>query len=357
MAKLVVMPKKDVSASVKKHRRPPKKSFSPKASSSFPVVGIGASAGGFESISTLLKNLRPDTGLAFVIVQHLGPTSHSALADLLVKTTSMPVLEIRDGTPVKPNHVYVLTSNFDVLLEDRMLRLHRRPSSERIHMPIDHFFQSLAEQERERAIGAVLSGTGTDGTLGLRAIKGENGLTFAEAETTAKYFAMPNSAILAGCVDAVRAAQDIAHELEAISRHPYVKERSSRDGGEVKFSGFPEGADALTKVFYLIKQLDNLDDYVRLLRADASEVEQLFNDILINVTSFFRDPAAFATLQKKILSKIVKAKQSGREIRIWVPGCSTGEEVYSIAIAAVELRSRRSGGTPTGSAYRSSGRI
>ena len=129
-----------------------------KTRNSFPVVGIGASAGGFESISNLLKNLRPDTGLAFVIIQHLGPESHSALANLLVKTTAMPVLEIRDRMPVEPNHVYVLTPNYDVLLENRMLRLVRRPSSERVHMPIDHFFQSLAEQEKERAIGVVLSG-------------------------------------------------------------------------------------------------------------------------------------------------------------------------------------------------------
>ena len=356
------MPQKAVSRSMKEPRRPRRKSPSPKTRNSFPVAGIGASAGGFESISTLLKNLRPNTGLAFVIIQHLGPESHSRLANLLTKTTSMPVLDIRDGMPVEPNHVYVLTPNFDVVLENRMLRLVRRPSSERVHMPIDHFFQSLAEQEKERAIGVVLSGTGSDGTLGLRAIKGENGLTFAEAHTTAKYFAMPNSAILAGCVDAVRGIKNLAHELEAIARHPYVKDRSSSDAKEVKFSGFPEEADALTKVFYLIKQqtgvnfaeykhstlgrriarrmvlkkVETLDDYVELLRSETNEVEQLFNDILINVTSFFRDPAAFATLRKKTLTKIIKARGSRGEIRIWVPGCSTGEEVYSVAIVAME---------------------
>jgi two-component system, chemotaxis family, CheB/CheR fusion protein len=347
-----------------KNRRPSRDSKEDK--DSFPVVGIGASAGGFESISTLLKTLRPDTGLAFVIIQHLGADSHSALAHLLVKTTSMPVLEIRDRMAVESNHVYVLTPNYDVLLENRMLRLVRRPSSERVHMPIDHFFQSLAGQEKERAIGVVLSGTGTDGTLGLRAIKGEDGLTFAEADTTAKYFAMPNSAILAGCVDAVRTAKNIARELEAIARHPYVRQGPAREGDEVKFSGFPEGADALTKVFYLIKQhmgvnfadykhstlrrriarrmvlqqLETIEDYVRLLRSDASEIERLFNDILINVTSFFRDPATFAALQKKILPKIIAAKGPRGEIRIWVPGCSTGEEVYSVAIAAVEALGR-----------------
>ena len=337
---------------------------------SFPIVGIGASAGGLESISTLLKNLPADTGLAFVIIQHLGPASQSALASLLVKTTSMPVLELADGMPVAPNHVYVLTPNFDVILENRKLRLVRRPSSERVHMPIDHFFQSLAEQEKERAIGVVLSGTGTDGTLGLRAIKGQDGLTFAEADTTAKYFAMPNSAILAGCVDAIRTPKNIAHELAAISHHPYVKEGRTGDGEEVKFSGFPEGADALTKVFYLVKQhtgvnfanykhstlrrriarrmvlhqREKLEEYVRLLRSDPNEIEHLFNDILINVTSFFRDSAAFTTLQKKILTKIIKAKSPRGDIRIWVPGCSTGEEVYSVAIATVEALNRDASG-------------
>ena len=362
------MPQKAVSQ--KEPRRLPRKSPSPKTRNSFPVVGIGASAGGFESISTLLKNLRPDTGLAFVIIQHLGPESHSTLANLLAKTTSMPVLEIRDGMPVEPNHVYVLTPNFDVILENRMLHLVRRPSSERVHMPIDHFFQSLAEQEKERAIGVVLSGTGSDGTLGLRAIKGENGLTLAEAKTTAKYFAMPESAIRAGCVDTVRTSKNLAHELEAIARHPHVKDRASSAAKDVKLSGFPEEADALTKVFYLIKQqtgvnfaeykhstlgrriarrmvlkkLETLDDYVELLRSETNEVEQLFNDILINVTSFFRDPAAFGTLRKKILTKIIKARGPRGDIRIWVPGCSTGEEVYSVAIVAMETLGHHAGG-------------
>ncbi len=364
------MPKRVLSRSAKKDRHTPKGSRIKGESKAFSIVGIGASAGGFESISTLLKNLRPDTGLAFVIIQHLGPTSQSALANLLVKMTQMPVVEVQDRAAVEPNHVYVLTPNYDVVLEKRRLRLLRRPSSERVHMPIDHFFQSLATEEKERAIGVVLSGTGTDGTLGLQAIKGADGLTYAESDTTAKYFAMPNSAILAGCVDAVRTAKNLAQELEAVARHPYVRRESAAQGQEVKFSGFPEGADALTKVFYLLKQqtgvnfadykhntlrrrvarrvvlkqLDKLDDYVKLLRSDDSEVEQLFNDILINVTSFFRDSAAFATLQKKFLPKIIKEKGPHGEIRIWVPGCATGEEVYSVAIALLEALNHHSSG-------------
>ena len=145
---------------------------------SFPIVGVGASAGGLESVSALLRAVPPNTGMSFVIVLHLGPRLPSALAELLVKTTSMPVMEIKNGTRVEPNRVYVLTPDYDVLLENRKLRLVKRPASERVHMPIDHFFQSLAAQEKNRAIGVVLSGTGRDGTLGLRAIKAENGLSF-----------------------------------------------------------------------------------------------------------------------------------------------------------------------------------
>ena len=167
MPEFLAIPMRATPHSANKNRPSPEVSRSEKERDSFPMVGIGASAGGFESISNLLKNLRPDTGLAFVVIQHLGPDSRSTLANLLAKMTLMPVLEIRDRIPVEPNRVYVLTPNYDVLLEDRMLRLVRRPSSERVHMPIDHFFQSLAEQEKDRAIGVVLSGSGTDGTLGI----------------------------------------------------------------------------------------------------------------------------------------------------------------------------------------------
>lgn len=357
--------KKPTNGAVKKRRSKPDLH-------SFPIVGIGASAGGFESVSVLLKSLRTDTGMSFVVIQHLGPNSQSQLARLLVRTTSMPVVEIQDYAPVEPNRVYVLPPNYDVVLEKRRLRLLRRPASERLHMPIDHFFESLAQEEKDRAVGVVLSGTGTDGTQGLRAIKAENGLTFAEADTTAKYFDMPNSAILAGCVDSVRSPRDLARDLAAVAAHPYVRNILPPDAdGEGSHLGFPENADALTKIFFLLKQhtavnfteykhttlrrriarrmvlhqLDKLDEYVKFLRKTPGEVEQLFNDILINVTSFFRDSGAFSTLQKKIFPRILKAKRPQGEIRIWVPGCATGEEVYSVAICAVEALGRDSSAT------------
>lgn len=331
----------------------------------FPIVGIGGSAGGFESVSALLRNLPRDLGMSFVVIQHLANTPKSALAHLLGRMTEMPVVQITDGMKVEMNHVYVLMPNYDVVLQKRRLRLVRRPASERIHMPIDHFFMSLAKEEKDRAIGIVLSGTGTDGTLGLQEIKAENGLTFAESDTSAKYFAMPNSAILAGCVDGVHSPKDLARELAGVSRHPYVRLACTQDD-ESNLSGFPESADALTKVFFLLKQntavnftdykhttlrrriarrmvlhqVEKLEDYVKLLRKDSSEVEQLFDDLLINVTGFFRDPTAFSTLQKRILPRLIKPKLPHGDIRVWVPGCATGEEVYSVAISIVEALGR-----------------
>jgi len=330
----------------------------------FPIVGIGASAGGFESISAVLRSLPADTGMSYVVVLHLGPRMPSALAQLLVKTTTMQVMEIEDGIRVEPNRVYVLPPNYDVILNKRRLRLVSRPAAERVHMPIDHFFQSLAEEEKDRAIGVVLSGTGSDGTQGLRAIKAANGLSFAEGDATAKYFAMPNSAILGGFVDAVRSPRELAGALAAIAHHPYVRRAEGGDGEALR--GFPEGADALTKIFYVLKQqtsvsfaeykhstlkrriarrmvlhqIEELDDYVNLLRKNSGEVEQLFNDLLINVTGFFRDAHAFAVLQKKILPRIIRPKVPHGEIRVWVPGCATGEEVYSVAMAIVEMLGR-----------------
>src|SRR5207302_5631152 len=189
----------------------------------FPVVGIGGSAGGFESLMTLLRTLPEDPGMAFVVVQHLDPHHASRLTDLVGRACAMPVDEIRHGMRVEANHVYVLPSNVEVHLADRALKLTRRAEGERVPMPIDRFFQSLAEEERNGAIGIVLSGTGTDGTLGIRAIKAGDGITFAESEKSAKYSGMPHSAIVSGAVDAALTPQEIAEELVAIGRHPYVR--------------------------------------------------------------------------------------------------------------------------------------
>ena len=330
----------------------------------FPVVGIGASAGGFEAIGTVLKHLPADTGMSFVVIMHLDPRHNSKLTELLSRGTAMPVREIRDGISIEPNHVYILPPNHDAIMQEKCLRLVRRPETERLHMPIDHFFLSLAGQQGERAIGVVLSGTGTDGTAGLSAIKAEAGISVAEAEDSAKYFGMPGSAIEAGCVDAVLPAKDIAGELARIARHPFIRPRAKLKEGKP----FPESADALGKVFFLLKQhwmvdfslykhstlrrrisrrmvlqrIERLEDYVTLLRSNPSELEALFHDLLINVTSFFRDKAAYAAIQKKLVPRLLKGKPEGGEVRVWVPGCATGEEAYSLAICLSEEIARSS---------------
>jgi two-component system CheB/CheR fusion protein len=331
----------------------------------FPMVGIGASAGGFESVMKLLKILPPDTGMAFVVVLHLDPRHESKLTELVARATPMPTVEIKDEVAPEPNHIYVLPANRDVILHQRRLRLVRRPDTERLHMPVDHFFSSLAQEQGSRAIGVVLSGTGSDGTAGLVAIKGEAGITMAEAESSAKYFGMPLSAIDAGCVDAVLTAEELAKELARIASHPFVRPRQARKS-RAGTTAFPESIDALGKIFFLLKhhsdvdfslykqntlkrrisrrmvlrRLERVEEYVSLLRSNTEELEALFHDLLINVTGFFRDPKVYALLKKLVIPKIIKSKGHDDPIRVWVPGCSTGEEVYSLAICLQEEVSR-----------------
>src|SRR5262245_2642515 len=217
----------------------------------FPVVGIGASAGGFEAVMMLLKHMPVDSGMSFVVVLHLDPRHKSKLTELVARATTMTVREIKDDMLVEPNNVYVLPANLDVILSNKKLKLVRRPESERLHMPIDHFFESLAIEQGSRAIGVVLSGTGSDGTVGCTAIKAEAGITYAEAETSAKYFGMPRSAIDSGCVDAVYTPDALAAELTRIAKHPFVRPPRRAKASE---EPFPESIDALGKIFFLLKQ-------------------------------------------------------------------------------------------------------
>lgn len=325
----------------------------------FPVVGVGASAGGLEAFKQLLGALPADTGMAFVLVQHLHPGYVSTLPDILARGCEMPVTEIRDGTVVEPNRVYVIPPGADLALRNGRLHLQARKEHER-SMPIDQFLRSLAADEGSRAIGVILSGTASDGVLGLKAIKAEGGITFAQSKETAKYDGMPHSAIVAGVVDFVLAPQDIARELARLSRHPYV----SNDTPSVVEASPAVPEDALEKIFLLLRQqtghdfsyykhstirrrvtrrivlhkLEDLPAYVRYLEEDPSEVHALFHDILINVTSFFREPETFDALAEKVFPEIVKRRDQS-PIRIWVPGCSTGEEAYSIAMALLEFMS------------------
>jgi len=322
------------------------------------VVGIGASAGGLEAFTKLLKHLPNDTGMAFVLVQHLDPTHASALTEILSRATAMPVAEVRDGMQVEPNHVYVIPPNTNMAILHYRLCLMPRTDKHGIHLPIDYFLRSLAEDRRGRAVGVILSGTASDGTLGLKAIKAEGGITFAQDEQSAKYDGMPRSAIVSGFVDSVLPPEMIARELTRLSRHPYVMlshEAQAREwaSGEV---------DILNKIFILLRthtgvdftnykhttirrriqrrmllhRIDRMDQYVRVLQQQADEVEALYQDLLINVTSFFRDPDTFRALTKKMFPRLLKNRGPDQPLRVWVPGCSTGEEAYSIAITLLE---------------------
>src|SRR5437870_8751693 len=336
-------------------------SKSTKQNLSCPIVGIGGSAGGFEAAMELLQNLPPRTGMAFVIVQHLDPHHASRLANLLGKVTAMPVSEVTGTTTPKPNTVYVQPPNKCVIAKDSTLTLVRR--EERLNVAIDHFFESLAEECGSRAIGIVLSGTGSDGTAGLRAIKAAGGLTFAQNQESAKFDAMPRSAIRAGFVDLVLTPREIAREIERVANHPYIR-RGLSDPEEIEKAAYRQ-ADDLGRIFLSLKKqmgvdfsaykestlirriqrrmalnrIEKISQYARFLRDNKKEIEALFDDLLINVTRFFRDEALFRALKKRFLLALLrnKKKERQRELRVWVPGCATGEEVYSLAICILEV--------------------
>jgi len=321
------------------------------------IVGIGASAGGLEAFQELLQALPEDTGMGFVLVQHLAPKHESILSELLSKATKMAVIEVREGMAVQPNHVYVIPPNADMSVVDGVLHLSPLAADRSRRMPIDMFLRSLAEDQQGRAIGVILSGTASDGTLGLQAIKALGGVTFAQDDASAKYNAMPRSAIAAGIVDFVLAPDSIARELKRIAKHVHIFADDQSEAGELGAS-----SEALNKIFamlrntsrvdfsyykhgtikrrivrrMLLRKIDSLEEYLRFLRKNHEEVEALFNDVLINVTVFFRDPDAFEVLRKQAFPLMLNGKGPNAPIRIWVPGCSTGEEAYSLAIALLE---------------------
>ena len=321
----------------------------------FPIVGIGASAGGLEACTALLKSLPANLGMGYVIVPHLDRSRESAFPEILARATSMPVVEAEDGIAVRPNQVYVIPRNCEMAIQQGVLRL-ERPRS--VSTTIDIFLRSLAADQGSNAIGVILSGTASDGTMGLTAIKGEGGITFAQ-DSSAKYDGMPSSAVAAGCVDFVQPPEGIGKELSRIARHPYMLGTA----GESEAVGATKEAQ-MAQIFGLLRRASRVDfseykpptigrrvarrmalhkveklrDYVALLQRDRDEVNALYQDLLINVTSFFRDPEAFEALRSTVYPELLKARaNSTAPIRIWVPGCSTGEETYSHAISLVEF--------------------
>ncbi|HEX6495434.1 MAG TPA: chemotaxis protein CheB [Acidobacteriaceae bacterium] len=328
-------------------------------STPFPIVGIGASAGGLEALTVFLKAVAPDLGMGFVLIPHLDPSRKSAITQILSRTTSMPVLNITDGMRVERDHVYVIPPNCELTIADAVLRITPREGPRPMNTTIDIFLRSLAADQKTNAIGVILSGTASDGTLGLTAIKAEGGITFAQDERSAKYDGMPASAIASGNVDFVLPPDAIAQELARIREHPFVRSNEERIE-----SGEDLGKDAyMTQIFRLLRRatkvdfseykpptigrriqrrmvlhrMDNLSDYASLLHRDRGEINALYQDLLINVTSFFRNPEAFETLKKTVYPTILQGRASNMPIRIWVPGCSTGEEAYSHALSLVEF--------------------
>jgi two-component system, chemotaxis family, CheB/CheR fusion protein len=332
---------------------------------SFPVAGIGASAGGLEAFSELLANLPANTGMAFLLVQHLDPTHGSFLVEILAKQTRMPVEEAREGIEVQPDHVYVLPPNSTLTLGGDRLHLATRETIEQRRSPVDILFDSLADRG-PNAIGIILSGTGSDGAKGVQILKDAGGIIFAQEESSARFSGMPNSAIQTGCADFILSPRLIALELVRMGGHSYINGVATPPSGpeELEATAAPhlENEEQFKTVFRILRnscgvdfahykrttiqrrlsrrmavhQIESLATYANLLQENSTEAQALFRDLLICVTSFFRDQEMFQALEENIFPTLLEPKNARNPLRIWVPGCASGEEVYSIAICLYE---------------------
>jgi len=349
-------------------KKPAKKETESLEKKPVPVVAIGGSAGGMEAFTELLEHLSPETGMSYVYIQHLDPVYESQLAAILAKHTQMPVFEAEHFMRIEPNMVYVIPPNKNIEIVDGVLTLAPRQDHSILNLPIDRFFISLAERQKEGAIAVVLSGNASDGTQGLKAIKMAGGITFAQ-DASAKFHSMPKSAIAEGVVDLVLSPSKIAGELERLGKQtPIIQEVMTRtDDSEVPADQDEEmrGIIQLIKKStgtdfshykintirrrmirrMLLHQLETLEDYAKYMRQHTAEVSLLYNDLLINVTSFFRDAETTDYLQQTVLPRILHLKENGDPIRIWIPACSTGEEVYSIAILIMEVLGEQASNT------------
>ena len=364
---------KQRSAASKKSRAPTKRRSqgAPSGASAvkqapFPVVGVGASAGGLEAFTQLLGALPADTGMAFVLIQHLDPQHDSLLTEALSRATTMPVEQISDGMPVASNRVYVIPPNADAaILHGTLTLLPRSSDSRRPHLPVDLFFRALAADLGSQAIGIVLSGTASDGTAGLKAIKAADGIALVQRPESAKFPGMPQSAIDAGMADATLTPAELAQELKRLAHHPYFAHLFPRVGGK-------RDDETLRKIFVLVRNAVGVDyseykqatlerrlerrmalrnlgtreGYLKLLLDEPDEARLFYEDVLIHVTSFFRDPEVFEQIKKEVFPTIVAQKADGAPIRIWIAGCSTGEEVYSLAISLLEFLDESSRSRP-----------
>ncbi len=335
-------------------------SAAPSPARGFPVVGIGASAGGLEALELFLKHVPEGSGLALVIIQHLDPTHKGIMVELLQRATSMPVIQTTDRLKIEPNHVYVIPPNKDLSLLHGVLHLLVPTAPRGLRLPIDFFFRSLAEDLGDSSIGVILSGMGTDGTLGLKAIKEKAGLVLVQDPTSAKFDGMPRSAIETGLADFVVPVEELPGKILAYLKHP---SRITRADLALE----DKTQSTLEKIFILLRaktghdfslykkntvyrrierrmglhQIDKISHYVRFLQENPQEVELLFKELLIGVTNFFRDPPAWAQLTEQVLPALLAKHTSGGVLRAWVPGCSTGEEAYSLAMVFKEVVSEQ----------------
>lgn len=326
--------------------------------SGFPVVGIGASAGGLEALELFFTHMPPEAGIAFVIIQHLDPKHKSIMDELLKRRTTMKVLQAEDGVTIEPNSVYLNQPDKDIGIFNGKFQLTNLVETQRVRLPINHFFRSLSEDQGENSICIILSGSGSDGTLGLKEIKGSGGIVMVQNPEQAQYDSMPRSAIDTGLVDYVLPAEKMPKELIGYIRQPYVRGYKIHIGAE--------HLDAMQKVLMLVRsktshdfshykqntvhrrverrmalhKITDIRNYIRYLKGTPDEVNALFKDLVIEVTSFFRDPEAFEVLGKKSIPAIVERKKPDSDVRVWVPGCATGEEAFSVAMLFQEAMDR-----------------
>ena len=327
-----------------------------KDASKFLYVGIGASAGGLDALKNLLSNVPENNGMAFIIVQHLDPTHKSGLVNILSRYTSMNVMEVVDGVQVLPEHVYIIPPNKDMGILDGNLQLMEPTEPHGLRMPINYFFSSLAQDQKDKSVAIILSGFGSDGSIGLKDIKTHGGICIAQDPSTAGSDSMPNSAINTGLVDMILSPEEMPQKLLSYKK-------SSNIIFQKMLTPEDKTIQTLRKIFILIRnrtgqdfsqykkntinrrigrrmnihQIEDISQYFRYLQENPNEIDKLYQEFLINVTNFFRDPEAYESLKQNALKKLILEKSDGDIIRIWIPGCSSGEEVYSIAIIIKEI--------------------
>ncbi len=322
----------------------------------FPIVGLGASAGGLQALTDFFVAMPDDSGMAFVAIHHVDPDHESLMAELLAKHTKMSVVLAKDHTKVEPNHVYIIPPSYFLKIDGSILYLTEPEARRGMRLPIDYFLQSLAKDRKEAAIAIILSGMGSDGIAGIKSIKQHGGIVLVQNPKEAAHDGMPRSAVATGAVDHVLKINQMPKVILNFGSHPYINNgnipmalgdnaRGSlqdivkvlKAHSPINFGLYKEGT-VLRRIErrMALKHMENSKDYLALLKDTPEEAELLFSDLLISVTSFFRDPDAFKYIEKSIIKNLIENHTQDRPIRVWVPACASGEEVYSLAMLLIE---------------------